>query len=415
MNAVRILLHRLRHVWLLAASQGPGRAARLVLRRLVHGPGSTRIDVLGHFDFVERERVDALPGVAAAGSLLWFVPDFNIGSGGHLNIFRIIWNLERMGYASAIVIVKPALHHDAAEAREEIRTHFFPLEAQVYVGLDALPPCEFAVATGWDTAYAVRAFAGARHKLYFVQDYEPWFFPMGTEFVLARNTYGFGFFGITAGAWLAGKLAAEHGMGTHAVGFGVEQERYRRLPRREAGRKRVFFYARPPTPRRAFELGLLVLAAVARRLPQTQFVLAGWDTESYHIPFEHLACGTLALDDLPDIYSQCDVALVLSLTNLSLLPLELMACGCTVVSNRGPNVEWLLDDDVALLADTTPEDLAGAICTLLRDDEKRLALSARAEAFARGQAWDAVARDFEAGMRAARHASPSNEEKPCAA
>ena len=414
MNAWRVLWHRVCHVWLLLLRGGPMHAARTVVRRLRGGPGSARIDVFRHYDFVERHRIEARPGTAADGSLLWFIPDFNIGSGGHLNIFRIIWNLEQMGYTSGIVIARPVLHRDAAQAREQIREHFFPLQAQVHVGLDALPACEFALATGWDTAYEVRAFAGARHKLYFVQDYEPWFFPVGTESVLARNTYDFGFFGITAGGWLAARLAAEHGMGTHAVGFGVEHERYRRLPRREPGVKRVFFYARPPTPRRAFELGLLVLAAVARRLPDTQFVLAGWDTAAYRIPFEHLACGTLALDDLPDIYSQCDVALVLSLTNLSLLPLELMACGCAVVSNRGANVQWLLNDDVALLADATPEALAQAVGDLLQDDERRRALTGRAEAFARAQTWEAVARDFEAGLLRARQlAAP--QERPCVA
>ena len=414
MNAARVLWHRLRHVGQLIVHDGPLHAARTVARRLRGGPGSARVDVLRHYAFVQHQHIDALPGVAADGSLLWFIPDFNIGSGGHLNIFRIIWNLEQMGYASGIVIDRPVLHHDADAAREDIRRHFFPLRARVYVGLQALPACEFALATGWDTAYAVRAFAGARRKLYFVQDYEPWFFPVGTESVLACNTYDFGFFGITAGGWLADKLAAEHGMGTHAVGFGVEHERYRRLPRREPQIKRVFFYARPPTPRRAFELGLLVLAEVARRLPDTQFVLAGWDTAAYRIPFQHLACGTLALDDLPDVYSQCDVALVLSLTNLSLLPLELMACGCAVVSNRGENVQWLLSDEVALLTDATPEALADGVCNLLQGDALRHALTERAAAFARGQTWEAVARDFEAGLLQAR-ARPVAREAACAA
>ncbi|KAB2900682.1 MAG: glycosyltransferase family 4 protein, partial [Burkholderiaceae bacterium] len=157
-----------------------------------------------------------------------------------------------------------------------------------------------------------------------------------------------------------------------------------------------------PTPRRAFEIGLLVLNAVWERMPDTQFVLAGWDTAGYHIPFPHLACGTVALDDLPDLYSQCDVALVLSLTNASLLPLELMACGCAVVSNHGQNVEWLLHDEVAALSDPTPEDLTDSVCALLQDDERRAALSARAEVFARSQTWDEVARGFEQGLRLAR-------------
>lgn len=403
MSMVGLISLRVRRLREMLRRDGVLRTARAVAHRLRHGPAQwQRIDVFRHYGFALPHVVQALPGRPAENSLLWFIPDFNIGSGGHLNIFRTIWHLEQMGYSSSIVIAKPVMHHDAAEAREAIQQHFFPLRAQVYLGVDGLPPCEFAVATGWDTAYTVRAFAGALHKLYFVQDYEPHFYPVGTESVLAENTYRFGFFGITAGGWLAGKLAHEYGMTTHAVGFGVELERYRRLPRREPGIRRVFFYARPPTPRRAFEIGLLVLNAVWERMPDTQFVLAGWDTAGYHIPFPHLACGTVALDDLPDLYSQCDVALVLSLTNASLLPLELMACGCAVVSNHGQNVEWLLHDEVAALSDPTPEDLTDSVCALLQDDERRAALSARAEVFARSQTWDEVARGFEQGLRLAR-------------
>jgi glycosyltransferase involved in cell wall biosynthesis len=389
----------------MARREGVFVALRAVVRRLRQGP-ARYIDIFRHYDFALPYVLPAQPGEPQPNALLWFIPDFNVGSGGHLNIFRTIWHLEQMGYTSRIVICTPVTHHDAHEARDEIRKHFFPLQAQVLLGLNGLPPSEFAVATGWDTAYAVRAFTGARHKLYFVQDYEPHFYPVGSESVLAENTYHFGFFGITAGGWLASKLAQEYGMVTHPVGFGVELDRYKRLPRREPEIRRVFFYARPPTPRRAFEIGLLVLNAVWGRMPDTQFVLAGWDTAGYHIPFPHLACGTVALDDLPDLYSQCDVALVVSLTNASLLPLELMACGCAVVSNKGPNVEWLLNEDVATLAHASPEALTEAVCGLLQDDEKRHAQSARAETFARAQTWDMVAQDFAAALQHARAEHP---------
>lgn len=196
-----------------------------------------------------------------------------------------------MGYTSGIVIVKPDKHQRAERARDDIRQHF-PLQAQVYMGADGLPPCEFAIATGWDTAYMVRAFQGAVRKLYFVQDFEPSFYAIGSESVLAENTYRFGFSGITAGGWLAEKLRAEYGMRTHAVGFGVEQERYQQLSRREP-KSSGYFYARP-TPRRAFRLGLLVLNAVWRRLPQTQFVLAelGYRGLPHSIPTSSLWHGS---------------------------------------------------------------------------------------------------------------------------
>lgn len=403
-----LFARRLRQVAGMVRREGIVKTLRMVSRRLVQGPANP-IDVLSHYAFVRNRSLALAPGVAPTDSLLWFIPDFSIGSGGHLNIFRTIWHLEKMGYESSIVIVEPVRHHDAAEAEAEIKTHFLPLRARVYVGLENLPPSEFAIATGWQTAYPVRWLAGSVRKIYFVQDFEPFFYPVGSESVLAENTYRFGFFGITAGGWLASKLARDYGMETHPVGFGVELERYRRLPRRQPEQQRVFFYARPPTPRRAFELGLLVLDEIWRRRPDTHFILAGWDTTAYHVPFPHLPCGTLALDQLPEIYSQCDVALVVSLTNLSLLPLELMACGCPVVSNRGENVEWLLSEGVAALAESSVESLADAVCRLLDDDAARQALSRSAEAFARGQTWDVVARQFASGLEAAR------EVQPCAA
>ena len=59
---------------------------------------------------------------------------------------------------------------------------------------------------------------------------------------------------------------------------------------------------------------------------------------------------------------------MLSLTNLSLLPLELMACGCPVVSNNGANVEWLLKHgENALLSDPSPAALADNVVAVLED------------------------------------------------
>ena len=69
-------------------------------------------------------------------------------------------------------------------------------------------------------------------------------------------------------------------------------------------------------------------------------------------------------------------------------------------------VEWLLNDDVVVLAESSPEKLTDAVCTLLQDNERRHALSQRAEAFARSQTWEAVARDFEAGLQIARAQNP---------
>ncbi len=76
-------------------------------------------------------------------------------------------------------------------------------------------------------------------------------------------------------------------------------------------------------------------------------------------------------DQLPDLYCQCDVALVLSFSNLSLLPLELMACGVPVVSNRNSSVEWLLNDGNSKLAAPTIEALANAVIEVMENEKER--------------------------------------------
>lgn len=396
---------RMRQVWNLTKRHGLLGAVSMVKRRLRHGPGSSKSrNVFSHYDFVRIEKVELAAGPARAGTLLWFIPDFNIGSGGHQTIFRTIMRLEQMGWESTIVIVGPPNHADAESARKDICEHFFPLKARVFMGFDGLPNSEFVIATGWQTAYPVRAITADVKKLYFVQDFEPNFYPIGTESVLAENTYRFGFFGITAGGWLAQKLKSDYGMQTHPISFGVDHDCYRQRPRRDTGIKRVFFYARPPTPRRAFEFGLLVLEAVSRKLPDTQFILAGWDVSDYVIPFPHLPAGVVSPQELADVFSQCDAALILSLTNLSLMPLELMASGCAVVSNGGDCVEWLLNKDVALLTEPTLEALTDGLVHLLQDDDARQAQCQRAGDFARQQHWEASADAFVQGLLAARAA-----------
>lgn len=328
--------------------------------------------VIDFYDFV-RSRPVGSPihsGSMQRTTVNWVVPPWGFGSGGHLNIFRFVNHLEQEGFDCRIVVVGEPQPISSKQARKQINDWFFPLRGEVYLGIDSAPPAHITIATSWTTAYYVRAFQSTVHRCYFVQDFEPYFYPVGAEYAWAEETYRFGFFGITAGTWLKDKLAAEYGMRTEAFGFSFDKDLYAPRKRREPEIRRVFFYARPPTERRAFQMGMLVLDEVTRRIPDVKVIFAGWDVSEYHIPFEHQNCGVVDPRELPDLYSQCDVALVLSFTNLSLLPLELMACGTPVVSNRAPCTEWLLNDHNALLAAPTVEALADALCTVLTDPEE---------------------------------------------
>lgn len=370
------------------------------IKRDSHDSIRTKTDIVGFYGFLRYAPFGHANHIGVGEKTVnWVIPDFGIGSGGHLNIFRLIAGLEKLGYKCRIVIVGGCQFASAEDAHRSICKHFVEIKAVVGIGEESLLPARITVATSWVTAYTVRNFQGSKIKCYFVQDFEPFFYPLGAEYAFAEQTYYFGFYGITAGKWLAEKLAANCGMRTSAIGFSYDRNLYRQVPRRNSESRHVFFYARPVTSRRGFELGLLVLAEVSRRLPDVHFILAGWDTSSYAIPFPHLNAGNVPLHELPDLYSQCDAALVLSFTNLSLLPLELMACGCPVVSNNGPNVEWLLNDQIAVLANATVEDLSDAIIGLLENENLRRTLVASGLRFVETTSWsqeaENVAKIFE--------------------
>ncbi|AUT45154.1 glycosyl transferase group 1 [Achromobacter sp. AONIH1] len=377
------ILHKARAAWRYGRTHGL-KALRQRIRQefnsqaLMGSPVFAKAEIVRAYGFVVEHPVGApyRPGMASPNTVNWFIPQVGRGSGGHLNIFRFIRNLEHQGFDCRIIISGGPPTLDPREVEREIADWFFPLKAKAYIGSDSAPTAHISIATAWHTAYDVRNFQTTRHKCYFVQDYEPWFFPAGSLATFAEETYRFGFTGITAGTWLADMLHRDFGMTTHAVSFSYDRELYRVLPRKNPETKNIFFYARPNTARRSFELGVLVLAEVAKRHPDAIAVLAGADLSGYEIPFKHTNPGIVDLADLPALYAQCDVGLVLSFSNLSLLPLELMACGVPVVSNRAPCTEWLLSDEIALLERPTVLALANAICTVLENPQEAQRLRA---------------------------------------
>jgi glycosyltransferase involved in cell wall biosynthesis len=91
------------------------------------------------------------------------------------------------------------------------------------------------------------------------------------------------------------------------------------------------------------------------------------------------------------LYRDCDLALVLSFTNLSLAPLELMACGVPVISNRGPNTEWLLSDTFCCLVRPRVAEVTEAICRLLTNEAEWNNLREMGLLKAQSTSWEAEA------------------------
>ncbi len=164
----------------------------------------------------------------------WVITPPAPGSGGHTTIFRLIEYLERSNYQCRVYIYD--VHgYDAAYLRSHVR-HLFPkLIGPVADIAEGMADAHAVIATSWQTAYPVYNDPCRGKRFYLVQDFEPWFYPSSTDAVLAENTYRMGFHAVTAGKFLATKLAAEYGMPADAFEFGCDTEIYHVLegpPRR---------------------------------------------------------------------------------------------------------------------------------------------------------------------------------------
>ncbi|MCR4674767.1 MAG: glycosyltransferase family 4 protein [Lachnospiraceae bacterium] len=304
-------------------------------------------------------------------TLSWVIPNLGPGSGGHLDIIRAIHILHTMGIKNRIYIYNGNENTPSHELKNAVKEFYgYDLEDdEIYASTKMMTYTDGVIATSWQTAYIVRNFNNCITKFYFVQDYEPYFYPIGSEYAFAENTYKFGFRGITAGGWLEKKLHDDYGMKTKGFSFSYERNLYHKIEKRD-DKNRIFFYARPYTERRAFEVGVLAFEELARRMPDVEIVLAGQKLNAFKLNFPYVDKGIMKLEDLCDLYSQCDMCVVLSMTNLSLLPMEVMASNSVVVSNRGDNNAWLLNEENSVLVDTDPMEIADRLEYFLKHKEE---------------------------------------------
>ncbi|QWF79802.1 rhamnosyltransferase WsaF family glycosyltransferase [Amycolatopsis sp. CA-230715] len=338
---------------------------------------------------------EVIPVLPADGRLTvnWVTTPPSHGSGGHTTMFRLIEHLEAAGHTCRVYLYD-TYGSRAADHEPTVRSAFPGFSGPVRDVRDGMADAHAVFATAWMTAYPVFTDPCAGKRFYLVQDYEPWFFPVGGLSALAENTYKMGFHGFTAGRFLAGKLTAEHGMPADSFDFGCDAELYRLKP--GTPRDGVIFYARPHASRRAFEMGRLALELFSERHPDLWVHLYGEKVGDLGPRFvDH---GLLTPAKLADLYNRCFAGLSLSMTNVSLVPHEMLAAGCVPVVNEAIHNRVVLDNPHVRYADPTPHGLADALGEVVARPDFD-AVAAAASASVSDRPWSAAGHELEKLLR----------------
>ncbi|MEM1867725.1 MAG: methyltransferase domain-containing protein [Thermosphaera sp.] len=304
----------------------------------------------------------------------WVVPPPFRGSGGHRNIFRVARYLQKFGHQVAIYVHQDCNFKTSEQLKAFVNKEFGDLNAEIILGTEKIKPCDALFATHWSTVSTVLANKAKAKKLfYFVQDYEPYFVPMSYEYICAENTYKQGLAIITSGPWCAHVLKEKHGVDAAFFRFPIDRNIY--FPRPDCPRRQnlVIFFARPEMPRRLFPLGVEALQLLKERRPGIEIILFGSDSVPMPLPFDCRNLGVVSdLNVLARLYSSATVGVAFSITNPSLVPFEMMACGCPVIDvDYGNNYINYGSRENAMLVPPTPEGVVEGIERLLDDEDLR--------------------------------------------
>lgn len=297
--------------------------------------------------------------------IAWVIPFPGKGSGGHRTIIQNVNALIRHGYECDIYSEAPSEVKDETVAKL-IDEYYETCAANVYAGFNHREKYDLLFATGWQSLNYVQAME-AEQKAYFIQDYEPWFFPMGDEYLNIENSYRLGYKPITIGKWLSAKMVKEFGNESQYFDFCADLDTYKRLD--DVQKENAICYVlQPEKPRRGTTIALQALKVLKEKRPDVKIYLYG-SSVKVDIPFEAEELGIIPVEECNKLYNKCKVGLCLSASNPSRIPFEMMAAGLPVVELYRENNLYDLPEGGVKLAESSPAGIAYTLMELLDDEE----------------------------------------------
>ena len=353
------------------------------------------------------------------------IPDFTNGSGGHMTIFRLIMHLEKHGHKCTVWIKDyQDIRHprgprlSAITDYQSITARVLPLSAHfAFSHGDAL------IATSWDTVEIVSAHSSFHDHFYLVQDYEPYFYPRGSESLEAERTYCKNIKTICASSWLDGIMRGRFGRTSTYFNLSYNSSIYYcsdsdgsastlfhnadlpqnspLSPLRNAPCIRIAFYARSRTHRRAVSLALKGIKQLKQHNYTIILELFGDQSGIVKLPDNVIGYdnGILKPEQLAKLYRSCDIGLTFSATNHALVPQEMMACRLPVIELDNDSTRSIYPEGTLVLAEPSAQGIADAIDYLAIDQNKLQEIATNGLKWVQKGSWDLSFQKVESFIR----------------
>lgn len=319
-------------------------------------------------------------------------------SGGQTSILRLGTELAKLGYQVGYVVYKPQSKSDMEECAHCNLNNY---QGEMYPNkyLDKLDS-DIVIASSWDTVSFAKKMKG--YKMYFLQDYEPYFYTFGELFLMANKTYEQGLHMVSLGPW--NKEMVEKNAKVVSpidyIEFPYESKEYPSYNRDYAS------YAKKKNIILA-----VYLKYYGKRLPCiTQYLLKQVKEEfkkdginleiKYFGEDKSFRCeagenlGMLSKKQLLALYRHADFGMVASMSNISLIPYEMLATGLPLIEFEDGTFPYFFPENSALLTSLSYMDLYHKMKMVLKEPQLLLDMHKTAEGYLKTLSWEKSASQF---------------------
>lgn len=324
--------------------------------------------------------------------------------GGQTSILRLGTRLAQKGMKVLYLVYKPQSLKEMKLCAESNLSGYqgtFCSFDKYVAGIGTKYICpDIVTATSWDTvSYAKKLDS---YKMYFVQDYEPYFYKFGEEFFMSRSTYEQGLHMVSLGAWNKAMILKETEpvSPVDEISFPYEASEYPLSERNYAAlsdKKTIVlavyvkYYGK-----RLPNLIPYMLENTAQKLQKEGITL---DVRYFGEAGTFRAkggrnCGQLTKQQLLELYREADFGMVASMSNISLVPYEMHATGLPVIEFKEGTYPFFFPENTALLASMEKRDIADLLMDAVRNPMNLLEMNKRALSYMEGLSWERTGDEF---------------------
>lgn len=258
-------------------------------------------------------------------------------SGGHTSILRLGTGLSKNGKTVTYISFK----NQSLEKMQEAAKGNLPSVEGKFAKLQDVSPetYDIIIATSWQSVYYARRFEA--YKMYFVQDYEPYFFKLNERYLLAKKTYELGLHIVSLGKWNIEQIKRLGSVNvkykTDYIDFPYEPSEYICYERnydKYIGKEDISIAVYSKEDGKRIPNMLQIILKKATKELQSM----GISLEIYFFGFDKKTkiqigknLGKLNRKEMIELYKKVDFGMVASMTNISLVPYEMLATGLPII------------------------------------------------------------------------------------